>query len=431
MTCSGTSTAAGSKHTAIPDDRAAGGPFTALRDDSEAAVQGNHRGRRRRGTRGQPASSEDRRPLRQLHGRGCAWRRKGLSRPLAELAASPKLLDRTTWLARALGASSRRGAAVSRLAYVVNTDAGDPDRATCMYLARAAWACRTSRTTAKRSSPPIRCRPTASTSGRCSALAGVGRRGGRAGTGGGRWRPPWPRTTGTTSRCRDPQQDLQPEVRRAGAQLLPAVWPTWFDAAGIDAGEAGRAGGQQPGLLRTARPPCWPPSRWTTWQEWLAPARDQRGGAVPVRRRSWTRTSPSTAPRSAAPRELRDRWKRGVAVVEAALGEAVGQIYVARHFPPRATRRAWTTLVANLLEAYRRQHHRAGLDERGDQAARRWRSWTPSAPRSATRTSGSTTPPWRSTPADLLGNVERAPQRRRRPRTSTRSASPWTARSGS
>src|SRR3712207_9020549 len=32
--------------------------------------------------------------------------------------------------------------------------------------------------------------------------------------------------------------------------------------------------------------------------------------------------------------ELRDRWKRGVALVQAVLGEAVGEVYVARHFPP-------------------------------------------------------------------------------------------------
>lgn len=32
----------------------------------------------------------------------------------------------------------------------------------------------------------------------------------------------------------------------------------------------------------------------------------------------------------------RDRWKRGVALVNGALGEAVGQIYVARYFPPES-----------------------------------------------------------------------------------------------
>jgi len=50
--------------------------------------------------------------------------------------------------------------------------------------------------------------------------------------------------------------------------------------------------------------------------------------------------------------ELRARWKRGVALVEGAMGEAVGREYVARHFPPRA-KEMMDDLVANLLEAYR------------------------------------------------------------------------------
>jgi putative endopeptidase len=45
-------------------------------------------------------------------------------------------------------------------------------------------------------------------------------------------------------------------------------------------------------------------------------------------------------------------WKRGVAAVEAALGEALGKLYVARHFPPERKTRM-EALVANLLAAYR------------------------------------------------------------------------------
>ena len=50
--------------------------------------------------------------------------------------------------------------------------------------------------------------------------------------------------------------------------------------------------------------------------------------------------------------ELRARWKRGVAFVEGAIGEAVGEEYVARHFPPRA-KEMMDDLVANLIAAYR------------------------------------------------------------------------------
>lgn len=51
--------------------------------------------------------------------------------------------------------------------------------------------------------------------------------------------------------------------------------------------------------------------------------------------------------------ELRERWKRGVGVVEGALGEAVGKLYVDEHFPP-SHKEAMDELVANLIEAYRR-----------------------------------------------------------------------------
>ncbi|HNO40557.1 MAG TPA: M13-type metalloendopeptidase, partial [Marmoricola sp.] len=50
--------------------------------------------------------------------------------------------------------------------------------------------------------------------------------------------------------------------------------------------------------------------------------------------------------------ELRARWKRGVAFVQGAIGEAVGEMYVARHFPPRS-KALMDELVANLLAAYR------------------------------------------------------------------------------
>jgi len=49
---------------------------------------------------------------------------------------------------------------------------------------------------------------------------------------------------------------------------------------------------------------------------------------------------------------LKERWKRGVALVEGALGEAVGQFYVERHFPAAAKARM-VELVKNLIEAYR------------------------------------------------------------------------------
>ncbi|OBE95188.1 peptidase M13 [Mycolicibacterium elephantis] len=50
--------------------------------------------------------------------------------------------------------------------------------------------------------------------------------------------------------------------------------------------------------------------------------------------------------------QIRDRWKRAVSVVESLMGDAVGKLYVARHFPPHAKERM-DELVANIREAYR------------------------------------------------------------------------------
>lgn len=49
--------------------------------------------------------------------------------------------------------------------------------------------------------------------------------------------------------------------------------------------------------------------------------------------------------------ELRERWKRGVALTEGLVGEAIGKLYVARHFPP-AHKEAMDGLVADLVAAY-------------------------------------------------------------------------------
>lgn len=49
--------------------------------------------------------------------------------------------------------------------------------------------------------------------------------------------------------------------------------------------------------------------------------------------------------------ENRPRWKRGVGIVEGSLGEAIGQLYVAKHFPP-AAKAQMDELVSYLIKAY-------------------------------------------------------------------------------
>ena len=50
----------------------------------------------------------------------------------------------------------------------------------------------------------------------------------------------------------------------------------------------------------------------------------------------------------------RDRWKRGVAAANAALGEVVGKLYVRRYFPPSEKARA-QEMVRNLTEAFKQR----------------------------------------------------------------------------
>ena len=96
--------------------------------------------------------------------------------------------------------------------------------------------------------------------------------------------------------------------------------------------------------------------------------------------------------------QQRDRWKRGLGLLNGTLGEAVGRIYVERHFPAES-RRQMTELIGNLRAALRASGCAARLDGRGDPRRRRspssTRSIRASAIRSASsiiRRSGSTAP---------------------------------------
>ena len=65
----------------------------------------------------------------------------------------------------------------------------------------------------------------------------------------------------------------------------------------------------------------------------------------------------------------RERWKRGVQLVNGALGEAVGAIYVAKYFPPAAERQM-AELIENLRGAYeQRITNSAWMDDATKKAA--------------------------------------------------------------
>ena len=84
---------------------------------------------------------------------------------------------------------------------------------------------------------------------------------------------------------------------------------------------------------------------WLNWQVIRASAGYLNDAVVEANFDFYGRTLTGTP-------QLRQRWKRGVSLVEGGLGEAVGKIYVERHFKPEA-KTAMDELVANLIEAYR------------------------------------------------------------------------------
>ncbi|MGH3936333.1 MAG: M13 family metallopeptidase [Pseudonocardiaceae bacterium] len=65
----------------------------------------------------------------------------------------------------------------------------------------------------------------------------------------------------------------------------------------------------------------------------------------------------------AGQQEMRPRWKRGVAAVDGALGDLLGQRYVQRYFPPESKQRI-DALVGKLIDTFRSSID--GLDWMGD-----------------------------------------------------------------
>ncbi|MBD8063792.1 M13 family metallopeptidase [Oceanitalea stevensii] len=104
--------------------------------------------------------------------------------------------------------------------------------------------------------------------------------------------------------------------------------------------------------------------------------------------------------------EMRERWKRGVALVEGALGEAVGKIYVERHFPPEHKARM-QELVDNLIEAYRQSITELDWmgEETKERALEKLAAFTPKIGYPDKWRDYSTL---ETDPTDLLGNVRRA-----------------------
>jgi putative endopeptidase len=148
---------------------------------------------------------------------------------------------------------------------------------------------------------------------------------------------------------RNPQKTYNLKSAEEAARLFPLL-ADWFDAAGIAPDKRAELVVSTPDFF-TGAASLLDTVPLASWQEWLAmrvvsAAAPYLSAAFVDASFAFYGTSLSGTPRN------KDRWKRGVAVVEAALGEAVGQIYVARHFPESHKARM-QSLVSNLIEAYR------------------------------------------------------------------------------
>jgi putative endopeptidase len=151
--------------------------------------------------------------------------------------------------------------------------------------------------------------------------------------------------------CRDAQKTYNLLDREQLDAVTPTFrWQDWLRAAGVDDAVLGEVVVAQPSylegfdaLLTADRLEAW--RDWLRWQLVHAAAPYLSAAFVEENFDFYGRTLSGTA-------ELRERWKRGVGFVESAVGEAVGKIYVAEHFPA-ASKARMDALIDKLTVAYR------------------------------------------------------------------------------
>lgn len=127
-------------------------------------------------------------------------------------------------------------------------------------------------------------------------------------------------------------------------------WDAYLEGAGIPAELMSEMIISQPSFIEGVAPLVAniPLESWRAWARWKAIAALSgflSSDFVDARFDFYEKTLSGNE-------EQRPRWKRGVALVEGVLGEAVGRLYVAAHFQPEK-KAAMDGLVANLLAAYR------------------------------------------------------------------------------
>jgi len=157
---------------------------------------------------------------------------------------------------------------------------------------------------------------------------------------------------------------------RTWAEVLEATSTVdlnaWTTGMGVPAGTLDEVVLYQPSAIEGIAA-LLTPDRLDVWKEWLAWQVIRSNAAylsndfVEANFDFYGKTLTGTP-------EIRARWKRAVSLVEGALGEAIGKIYVERHFPATA-KSEMDVLVGNLTEAYRQSI--TTLDWMGEETRKR------------------------------------------------------------
>jgi putative endopeptidase len=127
-------------------------------------------------------------------------------------------------------------------------------------------------------------------------------------------------------------------------------WATWLQYSQIPKSAFDELVVQQPPFFAglSALLENFDPEPWKAWMKWQLIS----GAAAYLTDDFVNQNFDFYAKTLSGTPEIRVRWKRAISFVEGALGEAIGQIYVQRHFP-EAAKVAMLELVDNLIEAYR------------------------------------------------------------------------------
>jgi putative endopeptidase len=152
---------------------------------------------------------------------------------------------------------------------------------------------------------------------------------------------------------RDVTQTYNKLDRAALDALTPGLdWSVWLSNAGVPESAFEQLVVREPDFL-TAAAAALQEVELDHWKEWLS-WRVVHNAAPLLSSAFVTENFDFFGRKLTGAPELRERWKRGLGAVESALGEAVGQLYVAEYFPPVAKARM-VELVGNLVEAYRQR----------------------------------------------------------------------------